>query len=315
MSARPHIRLTAAAAAALATLALGGCGLGPGDERKGDGAELRVTRDFGARQLASHSEGKVREGQTVMRLLEANEKVETAYGGKFVQAINGVEGGGSGGSDDWFYFVNGIEAGESAAEYELSPGDVVQWDYRDYAAAMRVPAIVGAWPEPFVHGTEGKLVPTRVECTERDGRACREVRNRLDEQGVKVTGAAPGAPAGDQVLRVVVGKWADIDDVRAVGTIADGPGKSGVFARFREGKLELLDEDGRRVADAPAGSGLVAATSQPGQGPVFVVTGTDDAGVELAASALEERSLRNRFAVVATPSGVRALPVEEDEGR
>ena len=314
MRAQSHSRLKIAVAAA-AAVALGACGLGPGDERSGDGAELRVTRGFGAKQLAAHSEDKVREGQTVMRFLEANEEVETAYGGKFVQAIGGVEGGGSAGSDDWFYFVNGIEAGESAAEYELSPGDVVQWDYRDYSAAMRVPAIVGAWPEPFVHGIEGKRVPTRVECTERDGRACRVVRDRLDEQGVKVTGAAPGAPAGDQVLRVVVGKWADIDDVRAVGTIADGPGKSGVFARFRGGELELLDEGGRRVADAPAGSGLIGATSQPGQGPVFVVTGADDAGVERAAAALDERSLRNRFAVAATPAGVRALPVKEDGAR
>ena len=54
-----------------------------------------------------------------MRLVQANNDVETRYGGRFVQSIDGLEGGGAGGSVDWFYFVNGFEADVGAAEYEL----------------------------------------------------------------------------------------------------------------------------------------------------------------------------------------------------
>ena len=43
------------------------------------------------------------------------------------------------GCRDWFFFVNGVESEVGAAEYELSPGDRVQWDYRDWDTAMRVP--------------------------------------------------------------------------------------------------------------------------------------------------------------------------------
>ena len=74
-----------------------------------------------------------------MRLLQSSFDVETRYGGRFVQSIDGLEGGGAGGQVDWFYFVNGVEADVGAAEYELSPGDRVQWDYRNWARPCGCP--------------------------------------------------------------------------------------------------------------------------------------------------------------------------------
>src|SRR2546423_6380101 len=123
----------------LACLALAGCGLGPGKERAG-GAELRVTRDFGHRELGLVRVRRVRQDQTVMRLLRSRFDVDTRYGGRFVQAIHGLSGKGQNGRRDWFFFVNGAEAALGAAAYVLSPGDVVQWDYRRWDAAMSVPA-------------------------------------------------------------------------------------------------------------------------------------------------------------------------------
>src|SRR3954470_12984912 len=93
----------------LILVALAGCGIGPGEERKG-AVELRVTRDFGERQVRSVRFHKVREDQTVMRLLASRFDVKTRYGGRFVQSIGGVEGKGAGGRRDWFFFVNGVEA-------------------------------------------------------------------------------------------------------------------------------------------------------------------------------------------------------------
>ena len=108
-----------------AALALAGCGLGPGEEREG-GAELRVTRDFGHELLAEATSEAVREDETVMRFLQSEREVETRYGGKFVQAIDGLAGSGPVGRRDWCYFVNGIEGDVGAADFELSPHDVVQ---------------------------------------------------------------------------------------------------------------------------------------------------------------------------------------------
>ena len=100
-------------------LALAGCGLGEGAKRKGGGAELRVTRDFGRVELGKAKLAKVREGQTVMRFLRSKFEVKTRFGGGFVQSIDGLAGKGEGGQLDWFFFVNGVESGEGAASYEL----------------------------------------------------------------------------------------------------------------------------------------------------------------------------------------------------
>lgn len=302
------------AALLVALLALAGCGVGEG-EQLGGGAELRVTRDFGTERLASAARDELREGDTVMRFLQSEREVETAYGGGFVQAIDGLEGAGADGHRDWFYFVNGIEEDVGAADRELYPGDVVQWDYRDWEAAMRVPAIVGAYPEPFLHGVEGERLPTRVECEDAESTACRVVKDSLGEAGVTATGAPLGAPAGEEVLRVVVATWEVARQVQAARPIEDGPAESGVFARFSPdgSELSLLGEDGEEVSALGPGAGLVAAVEPSTQQPVWLITGVDERGVEAAAEALDEDALTDAFAVAAVPGeGPVSLPLAEE---
>jgi len=298
-------------ASALLSAVLTGCGLGPGEDL-GGASELRVTRDFGTELLASASLEQVRDGETVMRFLRSERDVETRYGGGFVQSIDGLEGGGAAGQVDWFYFVNGLEAETGAAERALAPGDVVQWDYRDWGEAMSVPAIVGAYPEPFVHGLEGKRLPTRVECEDDSAPACEEVKRRLTDAGVNVTSAPLGAAAGSEVLRVIVAPYEVARRSQAGASLERGPGESGVFARFGAGgaTLELLDQNGEVASTAGPGAGLVAAAAPPGERAVWLVTGVDDAGVEAAARLLDEATLRDAFAVAATPEeGPVTLPV------
>jgi hypothetical protein len=303
-------RLVALLAAAAA---LAGCGLGEGDERSG-GAELRITRGFGRELLASATLGRVREDQTVMRFLRSERDVDVRYGGRFVESIDGLRSSSAGGGSDWFYFVNGREASVGAAERELAPGDVVQWDYRRWAAAMRVPLIVGAYPEPFLHGFDGKRLPVRVECDEPAGEPCREAKRRLRAAGVAATGAEIGTSGGSELLRVIVAPWSGARQLNSLRLLEQGPGRSGVFARFRAGgrRLELLDEDGRVVRTAPAGTGLVAAVAPEGGAAAWVITGIDTAGVRAAARALDKRVLRDAFAVAVTPAGPERLPLAED---
>jgi Domain of unknown function (DUF4430) len=295
-------------------MALAGCGLGEGDERSGAGAELRVTRDFGHTELGSERLAPVSEGQTVMRLLRSRFDVDTRFGGRFVQTIDGLSGSLSGAQLDWFYFVNGIEADKGAAEYELSPGDRVQWDHRNWEAAMRVPAIVGAFPEPFRHGIEGKKLPVRVECDDPADDPCEEVKRRLRRVGVSASGSAVGVPGAMEAVRVVVGTWQDAKIVRAAAELEDDPGESGVFARFAGdgGTLELLDESGgtARTLRRGDGTGIVAATRPTDEELVWLVIALDDEGLEAAARALDEHRLRNAFAVAATGDEVEKLPLE-----
>ena len=89
-----------------------------------------------------------------------------------------------------------------------------------------------------------------------------------------------------------------------------GPKASGVYAKpSADGRtITTLDARGHAVARLGAGTGLVAATRFEGGRPVWIVTGTDDAGIAAAATALDQGNLKNRFAVAVTDGRAVALP-------
>ena len=58
---------------------------------------------------------------------------------------------------------------------------------------MRVPAIVGAFPEPMRHGIEGKRLPVRVECEDSGRRRARPSRTSSAKRDVVASGASLGA--------------------------------------------------------------------------------------------------------------------------
>ena len=97
-----------------------------------------------------------------MRMLERSFKVTTRYGGGFVESIDGHAGSSS--RLDWFYYVNGIEATLGAAGTSVHKGDRIWWDLHDWTATDSIPAVVGSFPEPFVHGIDGRRYPVTIEC-------------------------------------------------------------------------------------------------------------------------------------------------------
>jgi hypothetical protein len=298
-------------AASLAALLASGCGLGAGKAPSGIG--LVVTRDFGASLLRSWSAPQARGQETVMSLLSRNAKVQTRYGGGFVQSIDGVAGGGqqSGQPVDWFYYVNGVQASKGAASTNVQPGDHIWWDRHDWSQTEEVPAVVGSFPQPFLNGLGGKRLPVRVECAEARGTACTTVVKRLRAQGVPAAVSALGSGAGaTQTLRVAVGPWATLSGEIELRELRAGPRASGVYVCFanKGATLALLDEAGRVKQTLGAGAGLIAATRSGEDAPVWAVTGTDAVGVESAAHAFDAVTLHNRFAVAIGPSGPLALP-------
>jgi hypothetical protein len=303
-------------AAATALAATVGCGLGPGEERSGAGADLRVTRDFGHELVLAKAGQRIHEDDTVMRLLRRNTDVETRFGGGFVQSIEGLAGEGTGATSDWFFYVNGIQASEGAADYELSPGDVVQWDRRDWSETPDVRAIVGAYPQPLLDGLGGKRFPVRVECQDSESGPCRDVKQKLRDAGIPANGGSLGAPGNQNVARVVVADWATASVLPTVRLVELGPERSGVFARFvDDGRtLELLDEDGDPVRREGAGAGLVAALRPTDKELVWLITGVDAAGVAAAADTLRPAALRDAFAVAAVDGKVEKLPLRNGDG-
>jgi hypothetical protein len=295
-----------ATALLLAALATAGCGLGPGADL--GAARLTVTREYGSVPVLDEEVGEVSESDTVMRVLEGRAKIATRYGGGFVQSIDGVEGGQRDGrAYDWFFYVDGVESPIGAADFSLDGGERIWWDYRDWTAANRVPAVVGSWPAPLVGGYEGEAHPVALVC-DGGGEACGLAREKLEAAGVKL---AVGSPKG--AIRVLVGPWARLRSDPAAALVEAGPAESGIFADFEAGpggtRLQGLDPAAKDVRGFGPDAGLVAATRRYEAPPVWLVTGSSAAGVRAAAGLLETAKLRDHYAVAVEAGHETPLPV------
>jgi hypothetical protein len=306
------VRARTALAVVAAAAALGGCGLGPGP---GTGQiSLTVTRGFGTRQIGSVIAKRVPGSGTVMRMLERSFRVQTRYGGAFVESIDGLSG--SAARLDWFYYVNGVQGSRGAASTAVHRGDRIWWDLHDWSATDSIPAVVGSFPEPFVHGVGGRRLPTTLECSSSVGAACKQVASALTAAGVPVASQLLGTGSGPDTLGVVVGTWSQLQPEVAASLIAHGPSASGVYARFTGSggrSLQVLNPHGGVARTLGAGSGLIAATADSSSEPTWLITGTDVAGVSAAARALTPAALHDHFALAV--QGNSELPVPLDGER
>ncbi len=274
--------------------------------------QLTVTRDFGARIIAPRGRLKLAGQETVLSLLMRGYSVTTSSGG-FVRSINGLSGGDDGRQPvAWFFYRNGVEPSVGAGTV-VDSGDHIWWDLHDWSQADEVPAVVGSFPEPFLNGVEGRHFAVRIECSELDGYACETVSaefHRLDVAAV-VAGLEPSSSDPD-ALRVLVGPWPHIARRLGAQSLERGPRTSGVYALFSSDgqRLTPLDAAGRRMRALGTETGLIAATRSGRHNPIWVVTGTDTRGVDLASGVFTTAGLHDHFAVAVVPG--RSVPLPEE---
>jgi len=195
-------------------LLLPGCG----HERAGSGsASLWITRDRGATVVLVRT---VPAGLTAMQALDKEADISKRYGGRFVQSIEGVEGDLSK-RRDWFWFLNGIEADRSAADYRLHPGDVEWWDLRSWSGELREPVVVGAFPEPFLHGWDGKVRTVAVRYAPGRRAGARAIGRLLRASDVQPLATPP--PDGANVFFVANGPPRFTASLSESGSAAGSP--------------------------------------------------------------------------------------------
>jgi hypothetical protein len=286
--------------------ALAGCG--KADVPTGGPVTVTVSQDFGAERLAPAQRETAEKSETVLGLLQRT-PFEVKATGSSVEEILGVSGGSEDGKPvSWFLYVNGIATGQGAAERKLYSGDRVWWDHHD---RVRVPAVVGAFPEPFKSGIDGKKLPIRLVCMGSEDRSCDEVETRMKTAGIGGIARSNLESSPGQVVRILVGRWSEMRKDIAARTLEAGPSVSGVFAKPNStgSEIQLLDPDGDVGKTLGPGSGLVAATRYRDERPTWIVTGTDDVGVAAAAAALTEDRLGNRFALAIEAGRGISLPL------
>lgn len=282
----------AACAVMLGAVAAAGC------ERRSDAAapaagaptaQVVVTADHGAEAL---HEARVEPGRSVLDALRGITPVETAYGGGFVRGMFG-RGSSTAPPRDWFFFVNGFESPVGAASVTLADGDVAWWDHRAWQGMQSVRAVVGSWPEPFVHGAGGASPVVAADAP---------LGGALRAAGARVAG-------GDRAFRVRVGSDADLSRRDAAWRSVGGdPGARALPGGIADGRVVLIPDGGgapQPVDGARAVVVLVPAGARPADGALLAIAGLDAPSARAAAAtvAADPSVLANRYAVAFDASG------------
>ena len=155
-------------------------------------------------------------------------------------------------------------------------------------------AVVGAWPEPFLHGYGGGAAP-RVA-------ADPPLAGALAAAGARVT-------AGDSPYRALVGSDADLRRRDpAWSRAASDPQRAGMTAWIADGAVRAWDAAVGHPIEVPGAVAVVAAVRAgvaAGDGVVLAVAGLDAAQARRAARQVvaDPALLHDRYAVCLDPLG------------
>ena len=282
----PRSPLTVASASA-------GCGFGEGEAQDG-GADLRVTKDFGHEELAADKIDTVHEDETrhapapVASTTSRRASAASSWRRSTASRAPAAPARATGSTSS-------TASGPTAARRtgRSHAGDVIQWDNRDWSATQRIPAIVGAYPEPFRSGTRGRAaagaarvrrrgrrgVPRRQGLADRRRRARQLVAARAPRAARSSSACSSGR--GTSCATCARPRCSRRGRRRAECSRASPTTASGSSCSTRTATS---------CARPTPGTGLVAATALEEQAVVWIVTGLDDVGVQ-AAAAVARRAL------------------------
>lgn len=283
-------------------------------------ARVLATRNFG-QELVLDETLKVPSETSAMAALQEVAEIETEYGGGFVQSINGVcskYGGSHPAKEDWFIYVNGILANVGALDYVLHEGDIEHWDFHNWGFRQFIPAIIGDFPEPFLHGYGGKVEPTLIVYENGLREDAQAVESKLIKLGVEsVAIRTTSQLTGDDKQHsnlILLGTY----DCQLVSELNQVWHKLGFFIHLEDGMIIAYDSEGEIVSEYGAGSGVIQATQNPWnpngigacENVVWMVSGTDKEGVSKAADALANNytEFLYAFAVAITEGKIIKVP-------
>lgn len=319
LSSRKHIRAWALISAVLALAVLTGCAteLTAGSKEEIT-TRIVVTQDFGREPMLDETI-EVPSGTSAMQAIKEVAAVETAYGGGFVKAIDGTRSEFEGGTKyDWLFYINGISSNKGAGGYTLHNGDVQHWDLHDWSFRTFIPAIVGSFPEPFLNGFGGQKRQTVVLYSDPYAEDAEALRDKLTSLGVKDVSDCNASTLSEHDKQnsnlILVGTMED-ELVSELNVVWD---RLGFFLHFEDSATVSYAANGEPAAVYGAGCGLVQATQNPwnpkGTGAcenvVWMVSGTDAAGVKGAVDALVNRTdeIEHAFAVVTANGDIIKVP-------
>jgi len=287
---------------------------------KSNTVKLMITKNFGSQTLVE-KQVALKSNWTVIDLLESTAKITTKWDGSFVNSIDGLEsqsGGFSRDGLDWFYYINGICSDVGADGYDLKTGETVWWDYHAWKSMGSAnSAVIGCYPEPFIHGYGGTIKATTVMASKENVKLAESLKNSLMSRGVgtiNIKNLDNNLLEKRQVPTIVIGTWNELKLLDWLEEFNKAYKKTGVSARFTDKGLELLDYGGNAVQTVQESAGIIAASGS-GLGddsPLWLIAGTDQAGLNLAVDILVKNpaKISGFYSAVISSNKIYRLPLQ-----
>ncbi|MDD2620162.1 MAG: DUF4430 domain-containing protein [Syntrophomonadaceae bacterium] len=243
---------------------------------------LMVTRDFGE-QIIFGQRVEYEENASLLDILQAHAQVETAYGGSFINGINGLKSSSksSGNRQDWFFYVNGIACDVGVLDYDPQNAGSVWWDYHPWQMGPANSAVIGSSPEPFLHGYRGTVKPTLIMSSPADVKASKLMKETLETLGVSqiaISNLVEEKVKNREGPTIVLGEWNDLKKLRYLNDFNKAYNRNGSGIHFIDQGLELLDYNGDVVKKLNGSTGVIIASGE-GLGddsPMWLISGTDE---------------------------------------
>lgn len=219
---------------------------------------------------------------------------------------------GTGGKTKLTPFLNGVTPPAGASELAY-PGDRLGWLVRDPSDPSAIPtAIVGLFPAPFNSrfSEKRRMGLTRIQCAQPTSPECTDTSKSFEAEGLNAaTSNLEDEGSGPLVNRVFVGSWSELQPALTgnrikpyVKVLGNAETNGYGFQVAADGKsVRIAAPFGKQTPDVSefgAGTGMIFALEDAIGSTVWFVTGTDDAGADLAAKSLTDNALAGRVAAV-----------------
>jgi len=244
--------------------------------------QVIATTNYGEEELFN-KKVNIETTSSAFQVLSSTALVSTNYGGGFVNSINNISStfsDGFGKKDDWFYYVNGLLSPVGALHYRVVDGDVIRWDYHHWGELRSITAVVADFPEPFLHGFQGKILPTTIVYEKDCEQQAYQIQSLLMQYGVQASCIVTEQVSSDVKAShnlILLGTYANHEYIQEINTHAS---ELGVYVEWVNGYLEVFDVDGNSKDTYRVG-GVIAAVQNfwnpkgttHGENVVWMITG------------------------------------------
>ncbi|MDY6965543.1 MAG: DUF4430 domain-containing protein [Halobacteriota archaeon] len=266
-----------------------------------------ITKDFGKDQIFSGAA----DGSDAMDAL--NGVADVDEDGGFIDAINDHHSEYPEIKNDWFFYVNGISADVGANDYAIHDGDLLHFDLHGWELHMRIPAIIGDFPEPFLHGYRGSVQESIIVYDEGFEDDASSLKEKMEDLGIDVSSeeVISDADLGRYNL-ILIGR----PGFEPISRLNDIYKRLGFYVYFEDGEMVVLNSKGEIDGRYKDGA-VIQATQNPWnpkgtsacENVVWMICGEEERIREgIDALTKDQDSIRYSFAVVIIEDGILKVP-------